>query len=93
MNPVLDHDIPCGKRRTCDQICYVPNHYNSMQEYLHNGPVRKRSYWEHSSTILESLLRHVKMCFELPPESTYTALHYKKDEVVTDDFQEANKEV
>jgi hypothetical protein len=39
MIPVLDHQIPCGKRRKCDQFQYVPNRDDSQQEYLHNEPV------------------------------------------------------
>jgi hypothetical protein len=60
MIPVLDHEIPSGKRRKCDQFCYAPNCDNSQQEYLHNELVRKRSYREPSSTILESLSRNVR---------------------------------
>ena len=36
--PVLDHEGPHGKRRKCDQFCYVAPCDNSQQEYGHNEP-------------------------------------------------------
>ena len=88
MIPVLDHEIPRGKRRKCDQFRYVPNRDNSQQEYLHNEPVRKRSYREHSGTILESLSRHVRCVLNFR-QSLITHRRTPKglnDEVVTDDY-------
>jgi hypothetical protein len=81
MIPVLDHEIPHGKRRK-------PNHDNSQQEYFHNEPVHKRSYQERSSTILESLSRHVRCVLKFR-QSLLTHRHNAKglnDEVVTDDY-------
>jgi hypothetical protein len=88
MIPVLDLRIPCGKRRKCDQFGYVPNCDNSQQEYLHNEPIRKRSYREGYSTILESLLLHVRCVLKFH-QSLITHRRTAKglnDEVVTDDY-------
>ena len=92
--PVLDHEIPHGKRRKCDQFCYVPNHDNLQQEYGHNEPVHKQSSWEHSSTILESLSRHGRFLLK-SHQRPLTHQHATKgfnDEVVTDDYHVYHEE-
>ena len=86
--PVLDHEIPHGKRRKCDQFHYVPHHDSLQQEYGHNEPVHKQSSRECSSTILKSLSLHrrflLKSC-QRPLTQQRTTKGFN-DEVVSDDY-------